>query len=104
MIGSLMTPFFGRSLILTLSIGASLCGYRSLALAAEEPDLPCEAKLSKKAKMIYDIVLEKKERGEDLKEFSKEVTRDLITENRISKEEATISVKEALNCLVGRTP
>lgn len=92
-------PYTKRKLIFILGVGACLISQSQLHAASEEPVLSCEAKLSKNARMIYDIVLEKSEHGSDRKELAKEVTRDLITENRISKEEATVSVKAALNCL-----
>lgn len=94
-----MKPFLGGYLILMLGVGANFCGYCSLVVAAEEWDLPCEAKLSKKARTIYDIVLEKRGHGSNLNELSKEVTRDLITENKISKEDATVAAKAAQTCL-----
>lgn len=97
--GVVRMPCTKRKLIFILGVGACLCSQSQLHAASEDPDLPCEAKLSKNARMIYDIVLEKREHGSDRKELAKEVTRDLITENRISKEEATVSVKAALNCL-----
>lgn len=93
----------GRSLILLLGIGTCFSSYLPLDAAAEEPDLPCESRLSKKARVIYDLVLEKRDHGTNLNELSKEVTRDLITENKISKEEATVSAEQAFDCLVNHS-
>lgn len=101
-IGSLMT-LSGRRLILLLGIGTSFCGYYPLDAAAEEPDPPCESRLTRKARVIYDLVLEKRDHGTNLNELSKEVTRDLITENKISKEEATVSAEQAFDCLVNHS-
>jgi len=90
----------GRRLILLLGIGTCFSSYRSLDAAAEEPDPPCESRLSKKARVIYDLVLEKRDYRTNINELSKEVTRDLITENKIGKEEATVSAEQAFDCLV----
>jgi len=66
---------------------------------AEEMEAPCENKLSGKAKRIYDAVIEKKQPNSDLNELWKEVTRDLISNDVIGREEATPLAREALSCL-----
>jgi hypothetical protein len=69
------------------------------AALPEEAEASCESKLSGKAKLIYDTVIEKKQPNSDLNELWKEVTRDLISKDAIGREEATPLAKEALACL-----
>jgi hypothetical protein len=66
---------------------------------AEETEIACQDRLSKKARTIYDAVVEKRQGNSDLNELWKEVTRDLITSNAIGREEATSAAKQALTCL-----
>lgn len=66
---------------------------------AEETETACQDRLSKKARTIYDSVVEKRNANSDLNELWKEVTRDLITNNAIGREEATAAAKQAMTCL-----
>lgn len=67
--------------------------------AASQGDFPCRAKLSKKGVIIFDEVQQKRTSDTNLEDLWKEVTRDLITANRIGREEATAPAMEALACL-----
>ena len=69
------------------------------AAAAKQEEYPCRQKLSKKGAMIFDDVQQKRTAESNLEEIWKEVTRDLITANRLGREEATSPAMEALNCL-----
>jgi hypothetical protein len=69
------------------------------SLAASQDDSPCRAKLSKKGVMIFDEVQQKRTSDTNLEDLWKEVTRDLITANRLGREEATAPAMEALACL-----
>lgn len=66
---------------------------------AEETEPSCEDRLTKKARLIYDGVVEKKQANSDLNELWKEITRDLITKNAIGREEATAAANQAMSCL-----
>ena len=54
---------------------------------------------AEKGAMIFDDVQQKRTAESNLEEVWKEVTRDLITANRLGREEATSPAMEALNCL-----
>jgi hypothetical protein len=75
-----------------------LMGVRTAA-ADDQYDPACGYVLSKQAKAIYRKVVEKGTANNDLKEVTKEVARDLITNNVLGREEATAPAAEALACL-----
>lgn len=66
---------------------------------AQEIDMPCYETLSKKARVVYNKVIEKRVDASDLKELWKEVSRDLITEKKFGREDVTEPAREAYNCL-----
>lgn len=66
---------------------------------AEEFSMSCRENLSKKARVIYDKVVERRTADSDLKELWKEISRDLITENKFGREDATGAALEAYSCL-----
>lgn len=74
----------------------------SRAIAAEQETYTCSNRLSKKGKMIFDNVQQKRTADSNLEELWKEETRDLITANILGREEATNPAMEALNCLRAR--
>lgn len=78
------------------SIFVSLIGSPAIA---QEDDMPCQETLSKKARVIYDRVIEKRVADSNLEELWKEVSRDLITENKFGREDATEPAREAYRCL-----
>jgi len=88
---------FGICLVTTLAMMCIAPG--DSAAAATQEIFPCRQKLSKKGAMIFDDVLQKRTADSSLEEVWKEVTRDLITANRLGREEATTPAMEALNCL-----
>jgi len=63
----------------------------------------CREALSKKARPVYNRVLEKRADGADMRESWKEVTRDLISENLFGREEAMAPAEEAYSCLQKET-
>lgn len=84
---------------LVCAVSALLFLQNPMTVFAEETEVSCEDSLSKKARMIYDAVVEKKQVNSDLNELWKEVTRDLITKNAIGREEATPAATQAMSCL-----
>lgn len=66
---------------------------------AQELDTSCRVNLSEKARTIYDKVVEKSASALDLEESWKEVARDMITENKFGREDATAPAIEAYACL-----
>jgi len=88
---------FGICLVTTLAMMCIAPG--DSASAATQEVFPCRQKFSKKGAMIFDDVQQKRTAESNLEEVWKEVTRDLITANRLGREEATSPAMEALNCL-----
>lgn len=86
------------AMLVLFSVGSSAADPGSSA-AEPSNDLPCRARLSKKGAMIFDDVQKKRTPDTNLEVLWKEVTRDLITANRLGREEATAPAIEALNCL-----
>jgi hypothetical protein len=79
-------------------ISASLFVKTGIPVVADEV-VGCREALSKKARPIYDRVLEKRADAADIRELWKEVTRDLISENLFGREEAMAPAEEAYSCL-----
>ena len=71
----------------------------SKGLAEEATPTSCRSKLSKKGAMIYDSVMQKMNPNSNLEELWKEVSRDLITADLLSREDATAPSEQALSCL-----
>jgi hypothetical protein len=70
-----------------------------VAAAGDQLDPACREGLSKQAEMIYQKSIGKQTGDANLKELIKETARDLITENVLRREEATISAAAVLACL-----
>jgi hypothetical protein len=68
-------------------------------MIAQEFNMSCRENLLKKARIIYDKVVEQRASASDLKELWKEISRDLITENKFGREDATAPALEAYSCL-----
>ena len=92
-----VSPCFLRLIV----IPASLLVYPAgLSVADSLGESACRAKLSKKGAMIFDDVQQKRKTPDtNLEDIWKEVTRDLITANRLGREDATAPAMEALSCL-----
>jgi len=89
-----------RRLFRGMAVAAMLLLYPVVeSFADSQVELPCRSKLSKKGVMIFDEVQQKRTSYTNLEDLWKEVTRDLITANRLGREEATGPAMEALSCL-----
>lgn len=76
----------------------------STGISQEDIPSGCRAKLSKKSAMIYDSVNQKRTTESNLEDLWKEASRDLITANKLGREEATPAAEQALNCLKSSDP
>lgn len=87
-----------KKLALVLS-SASLFLLLKTPATAEADAQSCKEMLSKPARMIYEKTFEKKAEMVGGRELWKEVARDLISDNRLAREEATGPALEAYECL-----
>ncbi len=83
---------------------AILVSQVSTATSQEEKQSGCRARLSKKSAMMYDSVNQKRTAEPNFEEIWKEASRDLITANKLGREEATPAAEQALNCLKSSDP